>query len=612
MIDSVTIFSKTGLILYHYSHLNSGNANDNANANDKPNTLTSAQTNAINQFISQHLTSPSEKNYNIPTTPESIAEYESSDSNVNVSDDSDDMMVVILYPKVISQHADMSWTGYYMSELLKEYCVFSNRTSNSEDEKKDDASREAGNQLFNATNVALYEKSQIVGKHTKSTSAKNKNTTTTTKASKAGKKGKEGRVWHDGGEQEVTSKTMAKLDRSKNANASTGNMEDAMDIPDSSPALMEARAAYLPTADEVPSWQEEERLDDNAEEGDDSDGSGSGSGSSSTSTGWGSSLKGMMDQVSGKVLTSSDLDGPLQEMEKILTGKNVARDIAQEICQKVREKMVGKKMASFTRVKTAVRQALEGAIEKILKPGKGRGGSDDVDILRDVVTKRERGMGMGAMMFGAKKQAGKKPYVIVMVGINGVGKSTSLAKIAYYLKSNGCNPLLAACDTFRSGAVEQLNVHAKCLKVPLYHKGYAKDPAAVAKSAIDHASHEGNDVVLVDTAGRMQNNVPLMKALSNLVVQNNPDLVLFVCEALVGNDGMDQLDMFNKALMSGGHGRKIDGIVLTKFDTVSDKVGAALTMTHVTGAPVVFCGTGQKYNHLKKLSVQSVIKSLFS
>ena len=110
----------------------------------------------------------------------------------------------------------------------------------------------------------------------------------------------------------------------------------------------------------------------------------------------------------------------------------------------------------------------------------------------------------------------------------------------------------------------------------------------------------------------MQNNLPLMKALSSLVVQNNPDLVLFVCEALVGNDGTDQLNMFNKALQSGGHSRQIDGIVLTKYDTVSDKVGASLTMTQVTGAPVVFVGTGQKYNHLKKLSVGQVIQSLFS
>jgi len=137
---------------------------------------------------------------------------------------------------------------------------------------------------------------------------------------------------------------------------------------------------------------------------------------------------------------------------------------------------------------------------------------------------------------------------MVFVGINGVGKSTSLAKVAYYLKQHGCNPLIAACDTFRSGAVEQLNVHAKCLDVELYQKGYAKDPAGVAAEAIKKAAGQGNDVVLVDTAGRMQNNVPLMSALGKLVVVNEPDLVCFVGEALVGNDGIDQLKVRKRAI----------------------------------------------------------------
>merc|ERR1712032_1535969 len=115
--------------------------------------------------------------------------------------------------------------------------------------------------------------------------------------------------------------------------------------------------------------------------------------------------------------------------------------------------------------------------------------------------------------------------------------------------------------------------------LPLYHQGYAKDPSAVAKAAISKAAEDGNDVVLIDTAGRMQNNVPLMKALAKLVSESRPDLVLFACEALVGNDGMDQLTMFQKALSAGSiRPRGIDGIVLTKFDTVSDKVGAALTL----------------------------------
>jgi len=516
-------------------------------------------------------------------------------------------MIVILYPQIVLDQSTtatnrkgglgIQWIQGFLQDLMKEFILFQEHST--------DVIQEC--HMFNKTFVALYEHAEAKGRQEKNVLTSSNNNlasmnSNTTKFKK--KKGKEDRVWHDG-EQKVTSKTMAKLDRSKRDDISEVYNDDPMFLSDKSPALIEARAAYLPSDDEVPLWEQDESLIDNDIDDDD------GTNNEIQENSWGSSLKGMMDQFSGKVLSDQDLDKPLEEMEKMLKSKNVATEIAKDICNTVRKKLVGKRMASFTRVKTAVRQALEVAIEKILRPGRGRGGSEDVDLLRDVVSKREGG-GLSSL-FGAKSSSGgKKPYVIVMVGINGVGKSTSLAKIAYYLKSNNCNPLLAACDTFRSGAVEQLNVHAKCLNVPLYQKGYAKDPASVAKDAINHATKEGNDVVLVDTAGRMQNNLPLMKALSNLVVQNDPDLVLFVCEALVGNDGMDQLDMFNKALKSGGHNRRIDGIVLTKFDTVSDKVGAALTMTQVTGAPVVFIGTGQKYNHLKKLSVQSVIKTLFT
>ena len=131
-----------------------------------------------------------------------------------------------------------------------------------------------------------------------------------------------------------------------------------------------------------------------------------------------------------------------------------------------------------------IKGALESAIERVLTP------SVRIDVLRDVIAKREGRSG--------------RPYTMVMVGINGVGKSTSLAKVAYYLKSHGCRPLIAACDTFRSGAVEQLAVHAECLGVPLFQKGYAKDPASVAKEAVKKATEDKNDVVLIDTAGRMQ------------------------------------------------------------------------------------------------------------
>jgi signal recognition particle receptor subunit alpha len=121
------------------------------------------------------------------------------------------------------------------------------------------------------------------------------------------------------------------------------------------------------------------------------------------------------------------------------------------------------------------------------------------------------------------------------------------------------------------------------------------------------------DVILIDTAGRMQDNEPLMKSLARLVKLNNPDLILFIGEALVGNDGLDQLNKFNKALIDlsdKDNIREIDGILLSKFDTVDDKVGAALSMTYSSGKPIVYVGVGQKYIHLKKLNVKTIVHAL--
>ncbi|GFY80748.1 signal recognition particle receptor alpha subunit family protein [Actinidia rufa] len=235
--------------------------------------------------------------------------------------------------------------------------------------------------------------------------------------------------------------------------------------------------------------------------------------------------------------------------------------------------------------------AMEEALVRILTPRRS------IDILRDV--------------HAAKEQ--RKPYVVVFVGVNGVGKSTNLAKVAYWLLQHEVNVMMAACDTFRSGAVEQLRTHARRLKIPIFEKGYEKDPAIVAKEAIQEATRNGSDVVLVDTAGRMQDNEPLMRALSKLIYLNNPDLVLFVGEALVGNDAVDQLSKFNQKLAdlsTSPNPSLIDGILLTKFDTIDDKVGAALSMVYISGAPVMFIGCGQSYTDLKKLNVKSIVKTL--
>jgi signal recognition particle receptor subunit alpha len=214
-------------------------------------------------------------------------------------------------------------------------------------------------------------------------------------------------------------------------------------------------------------------------------------------------------------------------------------------------------------------------------------------------------------------------YSIVFVGVNGVGKSTNLSKLCFWLLQNKVAVLIAACDTFRSGAVEQLKVHVKNLKhlvdakIELFDAGYGKDPAAIALKSLEYAKKEGYEVVLIDTAGRMQDNLPLMRALSALISKVNPDKIVFVGEALVGNEALSQLGKFNECISNFGGAtsskgpRKIDGILLSKFDTVDDKVGAAVSMAHVTGKPIIFVGTGQTYTDLRKLNVASVVDSLF-
>uniref|UniRef100_A0AAY5EUY8 SRP54-type proteins GTP-binding domain-containing protein n=1 Tax=Electrophorus electricus TaxID=8005 RepID=A0AAY5EUY8_ELEEL len=308
--------------------------------------------------------------------------------------------------------------------------------------------------------------------------------------------------------------------------------------------------------------------------------------------------------VGSKTLSQRDMEPVLEKMKDHLIAKNVAADIASQLCDSVAKKLEGKVMGTFTTVASAVKQALQDSLVHILQPKRR------VDILRDVL----------------EAKAQRKPFVITFCGVNGVGKSTNLAKISYWLIENGFSVLIAACDTFRAGAVEQLRTHQRRLNslhppeqhggrpaVQLFEKGYGKDAAGIAMEAITYARNQTFDVVLVDTAGRMQDNTPLMTALAKLIDVNTPDLVLFVGEALVGNEAVDQLVKFNQALADHSKSdrpRLIDGIVLTKFDTIDDKVGAAISMTYITGQPIVFVGTGQTYNDLRSLNARAVVNAL--
>jgi len=295
----------------------------------------------------------------------------------------------------------------------------------------------------------------------------------------------------------------------------------------------------------------------------------------------------------GAKLTEDELEPILVSFKTALMTKNVAADVSNKLADSVRASLIGRTTDRFTSMVSTVKSSLQESMETLLTPKKS------IDVMRAAL---------------AAKNAGRV-YTIVFLGVNGVGKSTNLAKVAYYLKNKGdLNVLICACDTFRAGAVEQLKTHARCLEVDLFERGYGKDPAEIAKSAIGHARSNGHDVVLVDTAGRMQDNEPLMRALAKLVAVNTPDLVLFVGEALVGNDAIDQVTKFNKSLIDLSHDprqpRGIDGMLLTKYDTVDDKVGAALSMVYVTGQPIVFVGTGQKYTHLRKIQAKEVVRQL--
>ena len=318
----------------------------------------------------------------------------------------------------------------------------------------------------------------------------------------------------------------------------------------------------------------------------------------------------MLGGLTGSKPIGKDRLAPaLEAVKEHLITKNVASEIADNLCVSVGEQVEGRTLSSFTTVRSAVQQALRDSLSQILMPRR------NINVLREILTKRKDS---------------DKPYVITFCGVNGVGKSTSLAKVCFWLLENDFRVLIAACDTFRSGAIEQLLTHTRCLqslypgtqgseRVTLYSNRTNKDASSVATEGILMGVRGGFDVIMVDTAGRMQDNQPLMQALGKLIHRNTPDLVLFVGEALVGNEGVDQLQKFNQSLMdysatSGDptNPSLIDGILLTKFDTVDDKVGAAISMTYATGHPIIFVGTGQMYTDLKSFSPDSVMNTLLS
>jgi fused signal recognition particle receptor len=282
------------------------------------------------------------------------------------------------------------------------------------------------------------------------------------------------------------------------------------------------------------------------------------------------------DRKTPRGISEEKLNDLLWDLEIGLLESDVAYSVIESIKKDIKEEL---KYVSFEKSKISelVENVLRNAIAHVLK-------SSEMD-------------------FDEFIDNSEKPVVIMFVGVNGSGKTLSIGKMATLLKKRGKSSVMAAGDTFRAGAIEQLGIHANNVGVKLVKHGPSADPAAVAFDAIEHAKAKHKDVVLVDTAGRMQTNVNLMDEMAKIKRVAKPDLILFVGDALAGNDAVEQAKRFNEIV-------GIDGVILTKVDTDA-KGGSALSVAYTIGKPLLFIGVGQGYEDQIPFDPQWMIDNIF-
>lgn len=293
-------------------------------------------------------------------------------------------------------------------------------------------------------------------------------------------------------------------------------------------------------------------------------------------------LNGLIEKISTIELKPEKIQEVLWELKLTLLENDVALAVAEHICGEVERRLSGLKISRFEDKRRVAKDVLRRVLLDILET------KDSVDIF-DVIE---------------RKRSLREPCVIVFVGVNGSGKTTTIAKIANLLLKKGYSVLLACSDTFRAGSIEQLEQHAKRLGVPMIKHKYGSDPAAVAYDAVQHARAKGINVVLVDTAGRMQTNRNLMVEMEKIVRVIKPDMVIFVGDALTGNDAIMQAEEFNRHV-------NITGSVLTKMDADA-KGGAAISIAYVTGKPILFLGTGQKYDDIEVFRPEVIVNRILT
>lgn len=281
-------------------------------------------------------------------------------------------------------------------------------------------------------------------------------------------------------------------------------------------------------------------------------------------------IRGILDRISKSELSDKDLEPVLWDLQLQLVSNDVAVDVAEKVCEELKERLKGVAFSRFGDKSAPVKEALREAIEATMKTNEG------LDLLELM----------------AKKKADGDPLVVLFVGINGTGKTTTIAKVAKLLLDEGFGVVLASGDTHRAGAIEQLEEHAQRLGVRVVKHRYGADPAAVSFDAVQHARAQGIDAVLIDTAGRMQTNRNLMDELQKIKRVVKPDLTVMVLDALIGNDAIDQAETFNRRV-------GFDAAILTKVDADA-KGGSSLSVSYLTGKPIIYVGVGQGYGDLQR------------
>lgn len=290
-----------------------------------------------------------------------------------------------------------------------------------------------------------------------------------------------------------------------------------------------------------------------------------------------SGFKGLVNKVTTTELKAENLKPILSDFKMSLAENDVAFPVADKICDELEKRLAGVQVKRLDDRKKIVEDNLRQVLLEVMLT------NNRMDLLELVDEKRKKA----------------QPFVLMFVGINGTGKTTTIAKVARFFQEKRYSVVLAAADTYRAGSIEQLEVHGKRLGVRMIKGNYGGDPAAIAYDAVNHAKAQGINIVLIDTAGRMQTNQNLMNELVKVKRVVGPDLTVLTVDSLIGNDAVMQAEEFNKAV-------GIDATILTKVDA-DVKGGSALSVTYVTGKPILFIGVGQTYKDLELFNPEKFV-----